>query len=124
MTVSQLFDTCILIDMMRQKPEAMEVLSALPDRSAISVITLQEMITGLRKREIESFENLVALFVQVDVDPAIARRSGYFTQKYLQSHRLDPNDAVIAATAEIGGYDLVTLNLKHFPMFPELQRPY
>ena len=37
---------------------------------------------------------------------------------------LDFPDAVIAATAMHHGLELVTLNLKHFPMFPDLQRPY
>jgi hypothetical protein len=31
---------------------------------------------------------------------------------------------VIAATAKELGADLVTLNVKHFPMFPGLRAPY
>jgi predicted nucleic acid-binding protein len=33
-------------------------------------------------------------------------------------------DLIIAATAEELGADLATGNVRHFPMFPELQPPY
>lgn len=34
---------------------------------------------------------------------------------------IDIADYLIAATAEIGGFDLVTLNIKHFPMVSDLR---
>lgn len=33
-------------------------------------------------------------------------------------------DYLIAATAEINGLELATLNVRHFPMFPDLRPPF
>ncbi|GAC1361452.1 MAG: hypothetical protein NVSMB32_00450 [Actinomycetota bacterium] len=37
---------------------------------------------------------------------------------------IDFADFLIAATAEVAGMELVTLNIKHFPMLKRLQSPY
>ena len=51
----------------------------------------------------------------------IARK---FARHFQASHGLDVSDALIAATAEQHGLALATLNIKHFPMFKGLKRPY
>jgi hypothetical protein len=45
-------------------------------------------------------------------------------RRFRRSHALETPDALIAATATHHQLQLTTLNLKHFPMFPELKRPY
>lgn len=41
------------------------------------------------------------------------------------SHRgIDDVDYLIAATAIVVDADLLTTNVRHFPMFPDLQPPY
>jgi len=120
----QLFDTNILIDIVKGREAAVRVFLSRPGKSAISALTVQEMVSGARAGEVVEVNRLIASFRIVEVDEPIARLSGAFLKQYRKSHRLDPNDTVLAATAEIGGYDLVTQNLKHFPMFPGLQRPY
>jgi predicted nucleic acid-binding protein len=39
-------------------------------------------------------------------------------------HGIDGADLAIAATAILTGAELLTLNVRHFPMFPTLRRPY
>ena len=41
-----------------------------------------------------------------------------------RSHGVGLPDALIAATAERAELHLASCNLKHFPMFPNLKRPY
>lgn len=67
---------------------------------------------------------LIRRFDVLSVNEPLPRLSSEFLRQYRKSHRLDPSDTIIVATAEIGGYDLVTLNLEHSPIFPHLQRPY
>ena len=54
----------------------------------------------------------------------IAGLAGDYVRRYGPSHGTDPIDALIAATAKTHGLALATLNLKHFPMFAGLTRPY
>lgn len=63
-------------------------------------------------------------FTLHDVNAAIAQRTGQFIKHYKFSHGIDDFDAVIAATAEHFELKLATLNLKHFPMFPQLKPAY
>jgi predicted nucleic acid-binding protein len=47
----------------------------------------------------------------------------------LREHRRSPTgigrgDCLIAATALTEGLDLATLNIRHYPMFPGLSRPF
>jgi hypothetical protein len=45
--------------------------------------------------------------------------------EYRQSHSgIGLGDYLIAATALTGGLELATLNVRHFPMFPGLTRPF
>ena len=60
----------------------------------------------------------------LDVTHEIGVRSGLFLKQYRASHNIGAIDALIAATAEIHHLQLATRNLKHFPMFKNLERPY
>ena len=60
----------------------------------------------------------------LDVTHEIGVKSGEYLKKYRPSHGVGAIDALIAATAEIHGLELATLNLKHFPMFKNLEGPY
>jgi predicted nucleic acid-binding protein len=63
--------------------------------------------------------------VSLAVNEAIARRAGELGRRWRRSHPgIGVADLAIAATAEHIEAGLVTCNLKHFPMFPELQAPY
>jgi len=59
------------------------------------------------------------------VDEQVAARAGELGRTWLPSHRsIDSADLAIAPTALLLGADLLTLNLRHFPMFEGLRRPY
>jgi len=119
-----LFDTCILIDVLRRRPEAIDLVAQAGNSAAISVVTVQELLVGMRAKEQDAIEKLIGLFRIIPVDEEIARQAGTWMRQYLKSHRLESNDSFIAATVEVFDQKLITLNLKHFPMFSELERPY
>lgn len=82
----------------------------------ISVVTLTELLAGMRPNEEDLTEKLLSLFTVIEVDTAIGRKAGAYLRKYSRSHNLDLGDALIAAAVAVTGAELVTRNLKHYPM--------
>ncbi len=123
-----LVDTSVLIDHLRGNTEARQVLRTAADsgqRVAASVVTKVEVLAGMRVAEEVETRRLLDVVDWIDVDEAIAEQAGTLANQYLRSHPgVDPIDYIIAATAQALEADLLTTNLKHFPMFPELASPY
>jgi predicted nucleic acid-binding protein len=120
-----ILDSCILIDLSRNLDAAVDYVTSLSKAPAISVLTVTEVMRGVRRvGEAELTSNMLAGWEKLTVTLDIASLAADFLRKYGPSHGLDVVDAVIAATAQVHGHELVTLNLKHFPMFPGLKRPY
>ncbi len=91
----------------------------------MSVVTISELRDGERgARETARIDNLLAEAELYDVTKEIAELSGNLMRRFRRSHGLTTPDSLIAATAIHHKLQLATLNLKHFPMFPDLRRPY
>jgi len=68
---------------------------------------------------------LFAILSWVEIDIGIAEAAGTLAQRHRSSHRgIDTIDYLIAAAAQSIGANLVTLNVKHFPMFSGLRPAY
>ena len=120
-----LLHTSIVIDMLRGREAAVAFVSSLPDTPSLSMITATELIAGCRNvRERRQIERLLGTYVIYEIGLAIASLAGDYVRQYGPSHGVDPIDALIGATAKMHGLPLATLNLKHFPMFDNLKRPY
>jgi hypothetical protein len=123
--VTVLLDTAIIIDALRRLPPAVALLKALTDKPRISVVSISELRDGQRgDSEARQIDAVLASAVLHDVTKEIAEISGDLMRRFRRSHGLATADALIAATAIHHKLQLVTLNLKHFPMFPDLARPY
>lgn len=120
-----LLDTCILIDLLRARPPAVDFVFGLVEKPAISAATVTELVAGCRNaKERHRVDRLVENYGFYEIDREIACLAGEFVGAYGRSHGTDALDALIAATAQIHNARLATLNLKHFPMFKGLKRPY
>jgi predicted nucleic acid-binding protein len=120
-----LLDTAILIDALRGREAALKWMDQMEDRPSASVFSLTEVYAGARsRREERQIAALETFFRWLPVTIDIARRAGVFLRLFEKGHGIDHADALIAATAENHGLELVTLNVKHFPMFPRLKPPY
>lgn len=121
-------DTSVLIEVLRGDERAQALLAtAIADGERIvgSVLSRVEVLAGMRPHEERETRHLFDSLEWLVVDADLADRAGELASSYVRSHPgIDPVDYVIAATAERLGADLWTHNLKHFPMFPGLQRPY
>jgi len=124
--VTTLFDSTILIAHLRGDSRATRLLvGAVEDGALASVISRTEIEGGMRSGERGDVARLFDGLVLVPATDAVARRAGAHLRVHRRSHPgIDVADYLIAASAEEAGATLVTLNVKHFPMFKGLQPPW
>lgn len=123
----KLFDTAVLVDHFRGRAEATDTVYAqvaLGEAIASEVVRF-ELLAGVRESEIAELELLFDSVSWAPVDEPIARRAGELARIYRPSHSgIDDVDYLIAATAIELDADLVTTNVRHYPMLPGLEPPY
>jgi predicted nucleic acid-binding protein len=92
---------------------------------AVSVVSIAEVTGGMRSTERREVWGLLAALRAEPVTELVSRRAGEFMRTYRRSHTgIGLADYLIAATADIRGLELATLNTRHFPMFAGLTRPF
>ena len=123
--MSIVFDTSILIDVLRADPDALDYVRGVTAVPTCSEVTRIEVSRGLRSAERTNAERLFQAIRWVPLDEPIARRAGELGRRW-DRHRpgIGLADLVIAATAEHLDAELATTNVRHFPMFEALQPPY
>ena len=120
-----LLDTCVIVDYLRDRPEAVELVRQAAARPAVSAITAAELFAGARTvTEERRIDDLLHRLLMHNVDLNIARLGGAYRRRYGPSHGVLMPDALIAATAQVHGAHLVTRNARHFPMLDDLLVPY
>jgi predicted nucleic acid-binding protein len=123
-----LVDTDVLIAHLRGFEPARDWLEATrreSGRLGASVVTVSEILGGMRSPERSAVAQLLSSLRLLTVTEVIARRAGELMRRYRRSHvSVGLGDYLIAATAEVQGLELATLNVKHFPMFEGLQPPF
>lgn len=120
-----LFDTDVLIDMLKGNEHAIRFLEESMSVIYISAITMAELQAGVRnRREQEQMDNFFEELEIISVLPEIAREAGVIRNVYGKSHGSGLADCIIAATAKIQNIPLITLNRKHFPMIQNIIIPY
>ena len=115
----KILDTDVLLDHLQGQRAALEYLSAQLKASetlAISVITLTEVLSGLRYDEEARINQLLRFFFILDINESVGRQASEYLRQFRQSDHLDLGDALVAATALFAGGTLVTRNTKRYPM--------
>ncbi|MDA2928196.1 type II toxin-antitoxin system VapC family toxin [Acidobacteria bacterium AH-259-G07] len=109
-----LVDTDILVDVSRRDLDALAYLESLDDW-AYSIVTAMELIAGARnKREVRKIEDSLSPYRRVPLNEQIGNRAHELMKEYAKSHGLDPEDALIAATAIEQNLTLATRDRRHF----------
>jgi predicted nucleic acid-binding protein len=122
-----LVDTDILIAHLRGVDRARAWLARARSAEplAVSALTVTELTGGMRSAERREVWQLIASLRVEAVTELIARRAGELMRQYRRSHtRIGLADYIIAATADVHGLTLATLNVRHFPVFKGLQPPF
>lgn len=124
----KLLDTSVAIDHLRGSPEAVELLSSLIETEELllaSEVVRFELLAGVRKGEVEALEQFFSALSWVPVGEEVARTAGALAQRHRRSHNgIDDANYLIAATALLLDADLLTTNVRHFPMLPGLKPAY
>ncbi len=121
-----LFDSSVLIAHLRGEPQATSLLlsTTLEERLA-SVLSRAEIEGGMRSAERARVASLFGVLTLLPVTDPIASRAGEYLRRFRRSHPgIDLVDYLVAATAELHGAQLVTLNVPHFPMVQGLRPPW
>lgn len=124
----KLIDTTIAVDHLRGVPAAVDLLTALTDADddlVSSELVRFELLAGIRDRELRAFEEFCSALRWAAVTEDVARVGGRLARRYRKSHSgIGAVDYLIAATAIVIDADLLTTNVRHFPMFTKLEPPY
>ncbi len=123
-----LVDSSVLIDHLRGIEPAVARLKAAVDAGdelwSVTVVRT-EILAGALPAEEESITRLLSGLQWLDVTSELADAAGRLASTYMRSHSgVDTVDYLIAAGAQHLGADLLTLNVRHFPMFPSLHPAY
>ncbi len=119
-------DTDVFVDHLRQNPAARDLLRRLHQEGPVraSVITRAELRSGSGGASVE-VDRLVAEILWERVEEEVADRAGAFARRFRASHPdIGLADFIVAATADVMGAELVTRNVRHYPMFPDLRPAY
>jgi predicted nucleic acid-binding protein len=120
-----LIDTDVMVDFLRGHPKAVALVKKHSSRIILSSIVAAELYAGVRgDEELDTLDNLVALFRVVPISLSLARAGGLHKRDYVKSHGGGLADAIIAATTEAEDAELKTLNSKHYPMIKGLKPAY
>lgn len=122
-----LVDSDVLIAHLRGSAAARDWLVQARSRGrlAISVVSIPEIVGGMRSAERREVWRLLSAFRVEPATEIVARRAGEMMRQYRSSHHgIGLGDYLIAATADVKGLGLATLNVRHFPMFADLRPPF
>ena len=91
------------------------------NRAVLDAI-LEELTRKATKHEVM---RLLGSLQRFEVSEQVAWRAATLMREYRRSHTgIGLGDYLIAATALTEGLELATLKVRHYPMFPELARPF
>lgn len=126
--MKRLVDTSILIDHLRGQKQAVDLLVSFAkggDELWSVTIVRTEVLAGMRRGEEWMTHRLLDRFRWQDVTTEVADGAGALARQFAKAHAgIDTVDYVLASAARLLGADLVTLNVKHFPMIAGLRAPY
>lgn len=124
----KILDTSVAVDHLRGLPAAVEYLHRLVDSGeeiVSSEIVRFELVADVRDEARESLEEFFEIASWVPVTADVARKAGELARNFRASHSgIDAADYLIAATVQLLEAELLTTNVRHFPMLQGLRSPY
>jgi hypothetical protein len=124
----KLLDTTVAIDHLRGAQSAVDLLRRLVDEEEIvaaSEVVRIELLAGVRDAELEALEQFFSALSWVPVDEPVARTAGLLARRHQEADSgIDDVDYLIAATALVVDAEVLTTNVRHFPMLAGLRPAY
>ncbi|MEX2279237.1 MAG: type II toxin-antitoxin system VapC family toxin [Acidimicrobiia bacterium] len=124
----KLLDTSVAVDHLRGERPAVDLLRRLVgggESVAASEVVRFELLSGVRDDEVEALEQFFSVLSWVPVEEAITRIAGSLARQHRRAYSgIDDADYLIAATAIVLEAELLTTNVRHFPMLGGLRPAY
>ena len=124
----KLLDTSVAIDHLRGSLPAVDLLSGLIEAEEpllASEVVRFELLAGVREKEVEALEQFFSALSWAPVGEEVARAAGSLAKRHRRTHGgIDDADYLIAATALLLDAELLTTNVRHFPMLAGLEPAY
>jgi predicted nucleic acid-binding protein len=124
----KLLDTSVAIDHLRGAQPAVELLTELVEADEpllASEVVRFELLAGVRDREVDALELFCSALSWVPVGEEVARSAAALARQHRRAHSgIDDADYLIAATALLLDAELLTTNVRHFPMIEGLTPAY
>lgn len=122
----KLLDTSVAIDYLRRAEPAVAVVDEVPDDDLFASELIRfELLAGARDDELPAIESFCASLEWILVDSDVSRVAGALARRYRPSFGgIEDVDYLIAATALLLDAELLTTNVKHFPMLDGLGPAY
>jgi predicted nucleic acid-binding protein len=121
-------DADVLIDVFRNVALAIDLLATAQrdGNELVSVTPVRtEVLRGASAERLLPVLDLLGTLAWIDVDQELADRAGDHGRRYGRSHPgIQVTDLLLAAAVERIDGQLLTRNVRHFPMFPELRPAY
>jgi predicted nucleic acid-binding protein len=124
----KLLDTSVAIDHLRGARSAVDLLRRLIDEEETilaSEVVRFELIAGVRDHELEALEEFFSALSWVPIGEGITRTAASLARQHRSAYsRIDDVDYLLAATALVLDAELLTTNVRHFPMLDGLTPAY
>ena len=124
----KLLDTSVAVDHLRGTPAAVALIRELVNEEeplVASEVVRFELLAGVREDEVEALELFFSAVSWMPVDETVAREAGFLARTHRRAHTgIDDVDYLVAATAVVLDADLLTTNVRHFPMLEALEPAY
>jgi len=113
-------DSDVLIWHLRGEKKALRFFTELSQQTGVELwvgaLQRMEVVFFMKPVEIKETLRFLSHFKTQAVTQEIVDKGGELFRKWNPSHGIDINDAVLAATVEVTGGTVYTLNKKHYPM--------
>jgi predicted nucleic acid-binding protein len=121
----KLLDSSVAIDYLRDHAPAVEIVEDEHDWLGASEMTRFELLAGVKPDEQEAAESFFSVLGWVPISEPIARRAAELARQFRPAYSgIEDADYLIAATALELEAELVTTNVRPFPMLDGLRAAY
>lgn len=123
----KLLDTTVAVDFLRRRDAAVALIRTVTESEWLgaSEVTRFEILSGTREGEGQAIERFFSELGWVPVEETISRRAAALARQYRPAFGgVEDTDYLIAATALELGAELLTTNVRHFPMLTGLGAAY
>jgi predicted nucleic acid-binding protein len=114
-----LIDSDIIIEILRGNKKIKASFDAIKSHNTniyYSPVSKAEIFAGAFEKEKDDIKIFFNQMLCLDITDTVGEKAGNFLNSFSKSHNIGLGDALMAATAILYGLELITQNIRHYPM--------